>query len=423
MLVGRDDFKKGLENAIMKWVPNPSEQRTLALTLYKKYKIPPRISMEIMKFTKDIDELGGSKGDFVAYCILERIGEQNTTNLTAKIFTENEIRNYQKITYPDGKEHFPIKIICYPVADDQWIGTISIQRLVGLGRSDLIRYDADTQRVMKRIVKGENIFYRINLVKSAVSAIGNLLKEGKYIPNTITLNIPLGEGDFYYDTDKGYLIISSLEAFNIIDGYHRYMAFVNVLNENESFDFNTEIRITNFDTDKANTFIWQEDQKNRMVRADSNTYNPNNLANRIIKRINDSSISLVNGMVVRNGGIIDPSDLLPCIEYLYLKEKPENETQALVKISSRIIERLNSVIESNYNIIDEKLNFEDIVILFYLISNEDIKEEQIYDTYVSMKSEIPKEDEKKFYTRQFNKRMYTYIQELQKKRERGENCV
>lgn len=406
MLVDKEDLKKILESSIEKNLPNTKLQRDASLKLYEDFNIPTRVSSEILGFTKDIDELG-SKGIFVAFCILKTIDEGKLK----KAFTEIEIKAFSEEKYPNDKISFPIKIKCLTVADDQWIGTITAQQLIAFGRSDLIRYEADTQRVMKRIVKGENTFFKISLVKKSVNAIADLLNKKKYVPNTITLNIPLGEGNFFYDEESNELVIRELEAFNIIDGYHRYRALSNLLNEDENFDYGLELRITNFDTDKANSFIWQEDQKNRMSKVQSESYNPNNLVNRIVKRLNDHSNSLLNGLVYRNGGIIDPSDIAPCIQYLYLKEKVENESQALVEISREIINRFNSVIESDYNIIKSKLDFRDLAILMYLIHNDAINPEEINKIYKLMKD---KSEQKKFYTKQFGKRLYDYLDELYK---------
>lgn len=400
MLVNKDELKKNLESSIERNVTTHGIQRQVSVELFNSYNIPIRLSSEILGFTKDIDELG-SKGVFVAFCILKIIDEGKVN----KIFTDIEIKSFSEEKYPDDKISLPLRIKCLEVAEDQWIGTITAQQLVSFGRSDLIRYEADTQRVMKRIVRGENIFFKISLVKKSVKAIEDLLNKKKYVPNTITLNIPLGEGNFFYDGESSELVIKEIEAFNIIDGYHRYRAISNLVNEDENFDYGLELRITNFDIDKANSFIWQEDQKNRMSRVDSESYNPNNLVNRIVKRLNDHSSSLLNGMIYRNGGIIDPADLAPCIQYLYLKEKIENEPQALVQISTAIMRKLNEAIESDYSIIQKKLEFSDVSILMYLV-HSDVDSVEIPNRYYVIKGKIEK---RKFYNKTFGKRLYDYI--------------
>ena len=407
MKVEREEMKRILESSIEKIIDKPDKQREASITLYKEFNIPIRLSGEILGFTKEIEELG-DRGIYLCYCILKTIDKGKVN----KIFTDIEIKTFDNEKYPDDKITFPLKFNCFPVSDDQWIGIITGKELIGLGRNDLIRYEKDTQRVMKRIIRGENIFYRISLVKKAVKEIKELLSRNKYVPNTITLNIPLESienSDFYYDDEGKELVIKHIEAFNIIDGYHRYRALSDLINEDETFDYGLELRITNFDVDKANLFIWQEDQKNRMAKVDSDSYNTNSLANRIVKRLNDHTTSLLNGQVYRNGGIVDPSDILPCIEYLYLKEKYENESQALVLISTTIIKRLNEVIENDYSIIQKKLEFPDVAILMYLVSKEDIPANEVPDKFKSIKSKI---DNKKFYQKKFGKRLYNYIESL-----------
>lgn len=403
MKINKEEAKRILESSIEKEVYTPQKQREVSESLYKEFNIPIRLSGEILGFTKDIDELG-SKGIYLMYCILKTI---NPT-VVNKVFTEVEKSGFDREKYPETKIEFPLKFKMFPVSDDQWIGCITAKDLINLGRSDLIRYEADTQRVMKRIVRGENVFYKISLVKKAVKEIKELLSKGKYIPNTITLNIPLDDSDYVYDNEAKELIIKEIKAFNIIDGYHRYKALSDLINEDENFDYGLELRITNFDNDKANMFIWQEDQKNRMPKVQSETYNSNNLVNRIVKRLNDHSGSLLNGQVYRNGGIIDPADLVPCIQYLYLKENPKNESQALVTISSEIMQRLNAAIESDYTITQNKLEFLDVAILMYLVSSN-IPGSDIPATYRDIKG---KADPKMFYNKQFGKRLYTYIESL-----------
>lgn len=405
MKVEREEMKRILESSIEKIIDKPDKQREVSISLYKEFNIPIRLSGEILGFTKEIEELG-DRGIYLCYCILKTIDKWKVN----KVFTDIEIKTFDNEKYPDDKITFPLKFNCFPVSDDQWIGIITGKELIGLGRNDLIRYEKDTQRVMKRIIRGENIFYRISLVKKAVREIKDLLSKNKYVPNTITLNIPLREdSNFYYDSEEKELIVKQIDAFNIIDGYHRYRAISDLVNEDENFNYGLELRITNFDNDKANAFIWQEDQKNRMAKVDSDSYNTNSLANRIVKRLNDHTTSLLNGQVYRNGGIIDPSDILPCIEYLYLKEKYENESQALVLISTTIIKRLNEVIENDYSIIQKKLEFPDVAILMYLVSKEDITANEVPDKFKSIKSKI---DNKKFYQKKFGKRLYNYIESL-----------
>lgn len=398
-----ETLSKVLESSIERKIPTHDKQREVSILLYNDFNIPIRISSEIICFTKDISELG-TKGIFIGFCILKTIDEGKLD----KIYTDIEIKTFSEEKYPDDRIQFPLVIKCLQVSDDQWIGIISAKELINFGRSGLIRYEADTQRVMKRIVKGENTFFKISLVKKSVKEIADLLNKKKYVPNTITLNIPLGNGNFFYNEDSSELVIKELDAFNIIDGYHRYRALSSLVNEDEDFDYGLELRITNFDNDKANAFIWQEDQKNRMSKVQSDSYNPNNLVNRIIKRLNDHSSSLVNGMIYRNGGIIDPSDLAPCISYLYLSEKVENESQALVQISTAIMNKLNEAIEADYDIIKDKLEFPDIAILMYLI-HSDIKGNEIPSHYYKMREKI---DKKKFYTKTYGKRLHDYIASL-----------
>ena len=423
MLVSNEDFEDALENYIKKYVPTIDKQREVATLLYQDYNIPIRLSMEIMSFRRSFQEMG-SNSIFVAYYILKGSSAYlDSPDVTPKYFTESEIQFYKNEKFPDNKIDFPLVIKSIQITDDQWIGRITAKELSKLGECGLIRYEELTQRVLHRIVRGENVFYKISLDKRAVLAIKKLLVSNKYIPNTITLNIPLGEGDFFYNTETGELVIKELDYFNIIDGYHRYRAIIDLVNNDAEFDYSLELRIVNFDVDKANSFIWQEDQKNKMSRVDSESYNPNKLSNRIVTMVNNSSMSLANGLIVRNTGIITPADMAGCVEYLWLKGiKIENESRAAVEISKQIIDGLNLIIENDYSIIDKPWSFKSVAASMFLIYENAT---DIGNIFILIVDSIEKEEMKYFYSRKFTKRTEDFLrQKLQSlNRDKEENNV
>ena len=64
------------------------------------------------------------------------------------------------------------------------------------------------------------------------------VKEDSFVPNTITLNIPMEtEFDFHYDEDSCSLITKSVEHLDITDGYHRYIAACQAKDKNQNFDY------------------------------------------------------------------------------------------------------------------------------------------------------------------------------------------
>ena len=181
-----------------------------------------------------------------------------------EFFTEEEVREFRKTRYKVKKVAFPLVFEgMAQVASDQWIGVTSAKRLMELKDAQLIRYNANTQRTLKRVVRGEQRFYRISLNKKSVGEIRKRMESDTYIPDDITLNVPVGS-EFTYS--NGTLKITSMEAFDIIDGYHRYIAMSQSSATKDGFDYPMELRIVNFPEHKAQRFIFQKDQKTLMKR-------------------------------------------------------------------------------------------------------------------------------------------------------------
>lgn len=402
MLVSKDEVKKLLLKKFEKIDKN--EQRKLSLLLASEYKIPPRISSGLFGFTKDPEELG-DKWIFISFCIMKVLDMD-----VSKYFTATEISIFENEKYPDGKAEFPLKIKCIQIAEDQWTGKLSAKDLIGFGRTDLIRYEADTQRVMRRYIRGGEAVFRINLDRRAVSEIKQLFLSGRYVPNIITLNIPLGKGDFYYSEETSELIIRELDSFNIIDGYHRYRALASIITDDEDFDYPLEVRITNFDNDKANSFIWQEDQKNRMAKVDSNSFNPTELSNRITNRVNQASNSNIQSCLNRSGGNINFSDFATCVNYFYLSgvNTKENQNQLLITISSDIIGKWNRFTDLSPEFITKIYTFKDVCIIFYLLKNKEPEEiSGLYSVIIDKVKEEGKES--LFYGRRMTRRVENWL--------------
>ena len=147
-----------------------------------------------------------------------------------------------------------------------------------------MNYNERTQRVVKKIITPNGEHYQISLNAHALKKIEKSFDEKRYIPNTITLNIPdIDENVKHYDRETNTLIISTLKEFDIIDGYHRFVAIQRICAVDDKFDLPMELRITCFSENKARQFIWQEDQKTKMSRVDSESFNRYNTANIIVK--------------------------------------------------------------------------------------------------------------------------------------------
>ena len=363
-----DKFYTYFEKVINR-VSDKKEFQKIVLECLDKYNIPIDVTTDLLAFRKSINEFG-EKGKYIAFCILNVMQDQGYSISLNQYYTDTELKYFSREKYNNDKNiKFPIRFKCVKVTDDQYIGTIDAQTLVNLGWNDLIRYNIETQRTMRRIVRGETVQYRIAIDKNALREIKEMFKAGTYIPNTITLNIPEGEGDFYYNEKTSELVINHIDKFDITDGYHRYQALISVITEDPEFNCQLELRIQNFGIDKADSFIWQEDKKTKMKKVDSESYNMNESANRVTKRVNDASDSNLHGLIARSQTIVNFSWFSSCVRFYYFKKndkKPENVNLFIIETAKTLIRYFNYLTETNETLLTTEWNFVDMTIWFYL---------------------------------------------------------
>ena len=221
----------------------------------------------------------------------------------------------------------------------------------------------------RKIIHGSEI-YTIAINNTAVDAIEHSMINETYIPNTITLNIADdSEADYEYDNDNHKLIIRSIKYFDIVDGYHRLRAMSLTSNKDESFDYPMELRIITFDESIAQQFIYQEDQKTKMSKVDSNSYNHSDAAVYICEKL---AQTMGRGIISRNQNVIDLANLVQAVKDIYntnkisvnntehsnIKEKDSSycRTTKHNKIMSYVNYKLNLLQENNTTNINTNLN-------------------------------------------------------------------
>lgn len=346
----------------------------------RKHKIPIGISNDYISLKKSpIDA-----PEEILYCIMEAIDtvtSKGTDKLVSKYFEENEIKSFKKYTYKPNKIKFPISFEAIQIDDSQWIGKITVQQIMNL--SPLIIYNENTQRNLKREALGETEIYSIFLNRKALNEITKSYQDGSYIPNTITLNIP-EDVDFTYE--DGRLTFKKIESLDILDGYHRYVAMVNLYSTDNNFDYPMEIRWVNFNEDKARQFIWQEDQKTKMTKLESNAFNQNNPSNQLINMLNQ--VTTLKNIVDRNGNV-DSGVASGFISILWFdKNKHTYSRKEIVEVKKEIEKGLTEVINLKPEAFDSKWNRREIGALFLMIYHKDVKNLFDYIEYIN-KKEIP----------------------------------
>lgn len=397
MLKDRIELEKIILNKNNKIIYDTVSMKKLSDLCYKKYEIPRSYISDIVSMRVNISDAS----IFVLFAMLECYEEiEGTNNLIEKYFTHIEIENFKKSKFHVDKLKFPLVFDMVQIADDQWIGVINIDTIIKMAKAQIIHYDINTQRTMQRIVKGNKVSYKIKLNNNAIASISNMMEEERYIPNTLTLNIPPeSESDFYYDREKKQLIINKLDHFNITDGYHRYISIGKAKNNKPDFNINMELRITNFYDDKAQNFIFQEDQKTKMTKVDSDSFNNDNPANIIASRLNEDPRSNLKGLVNRNDAIIPSQDLAKVIQYFYAGNNvSKSEKQKfIISTTKELIEDFNLLTEEYPDILERRQEFKDICCIVYIFKKYQEKDKtHMCDDIKYLLSNVDKINKKKF---------------------------
>lgn len=380
VMKNRDDLIRYLNRKLKSNIGNTAKQQELIKELHSEFNIPISLASDYITMRIDID----SATDFICYVFLTRFDEKKLNNF----FSNSEIEKYRNSKYAEKKLSFPLKFNMIQISEDQWIGKISVKELMKLRDAQLINYNENAQRTMERIISGETEYYRIALNKQAVEGIVESYENETYIPNTITLNIPDGS-DFYYEDGK--LFIRKVDHLDILDGYHRYIAISKIYNIRHSFDYSMELRIVNFPEDKAKQFIWQEDQKTRMKKIDSDSLNQNNSANKIVQRLNSDSTCNLASMISRNKGIVNSAYLGQAISKIYMQNITKKKAVIkTIEITKELKEKINYVTEQDISLLDKSWSRKFIICFVYCCSK--LEKEEVLNETNRLYSELQKEE-------------------------------
>lgn len=338
---------------------NQKKLNTIITEIETENSVPTGIIMDIIAGRTNMEE----DNEFLLFLICNKIDQ----NKTKEFFTENEINFYQSQQYERDEFEFPFDVQCIQVASDQWIGVADVNFLIELRKAQLINYNANAQRTMQRVVRGNKEIYKIALNAKALKEIKTSLAQGIFIPNTITLNMP-ETADWTYDAKRNTLTINQLSAFDISDGYHRYVAMCQLKETNPDFNYPIELRIISFPDDKVKQFIYQEDQKTKMRKIDSASMNMSSPANIVLERLNMDTMFDLKGKVLRNGGQINFGYAGNIIEYLFfkgIKTAPMNE---VVTVKDQLKNGINAFVETYPEWFDKRFGFKETLIMIYGIT-------------------------------------------------------
>lgn len=331
----------------------------------KRHNIPKGVVSDYIFGRKSMEKAD----EVTTYCILNSIIEIEPKD-KKEVFIERmnayytaiEQKKYNKYKQETNDLKFPIIIPCFQVAPEQWIGYSNISFLMQLRNAQKIRYNENAQRVLKKKVRGDQETYTISLNKKAVNDIRKAYRDGMYIPNTITLNMPEDiDVSYKYDSESHQLIINKIETFDITDGYHRYIAASKEYDDGNEFDVPIELRILQFSDEKAREFIYQEDQKTKMTKVESESMNVNSPANFLCERLNSSSSSYLKGYILRAKGIVNYPNLSSCIAKYYLDGKKDYQRVELISLYKELEDFYNTLIENESELLEQAWTYDYIL--------------------------------------------------------------
>lgn len=340
--------------------------------LYKyaneKYDIPKGMLSDIVTKRMQMEQVS----NFVLFILLESLSnifkdDAKQVQGVDKFFTMQEAKAFRQAKYEVDKIKFPIIFKMIQVTDDQWVGNIDVKMLMKLRQAQLINYNVNAQRTMQRVIQGGKESYKISLNHKAVKEIQSSLEKNEFIPNTITLNIPAEtENDFYYDADKCELVINSIEHLDVSDGFHRFIAMSQENDINAAFNYQMELRIVNWNEDKAKQFIYQEDKKTFMKKVDRESMNMNKAANIVATRLNEDVRCNIKGLISRNEGVIPFAEFAELIDYFYFKgTAKEKERTVTIQAVKELSNNFNVLTEYYTELLEHKMEWKTLLVAMF----------------------------------------------------------
>ena len=387
MNVDRSILEDYLSKKFFNILINKSEELEIYNYAYEKYNYPKGIFSDFLSSRKSIEEAN----DYTLFVIADSILNATKKDYRKKLsdfFTDREISKYSGMRYEEpNKIEFPLVFNMIQVSDDQWIGSLNVDAFCALQESGLINYNPVTQRAMTKVTRDNNELYRITLNKSAVKEITADMLEHIYVPDTIN------------------------------DGYHRYVSMFQARSKNPNFNYPMELRITNFDIDKSRRMIYQYDQKTKMSKQLSDTYNSYAAQNKVVQRINESSMC---NLEIKIGGLIDSTTLAECIKRLYFSKRQSDspeQRKEIIRVSKEFIEDLNMLTEEDDKYLEKEYSKKEIIILTILFHYYDGKNKiSMIENYKRFLIDDAEREEKIIYdfSRNFNrirKRLIPFLEE------------
>lgn len=381
MKVEREKLEHKLNLIISEYAPDKKIKNTVIEEL-KERNVHPGDTLDILEKRVHLSTI--PQVTLYVFTLALHNATKESSIKPDKYFTdlEMDVGNTHKQTMKE-KEKFPVVLegCVRKGSDNQFSLFLHIKDVVDLYSRMVITYNPETQRQAKVKVTKNKLVEEININKKSVGEIKEDILNNKFKTNFITFNILQdGTEDFEYDEKNKVLTINSGEI-DVLDGFHRSLGMVYAYQTNPNLDFYIGINITNYDVDNAKQYIVQEDKKNKIDKKYIKSINTDNLANMIVKKLNENTMSYLHNkittdfVVLRNKRAVTMSDIMAdAIDYSFeIKDRMD-----VAKLYKPIQDGLNLIIESDPEILKGKYNefvFIGYVMLLRKIMDKDNFEE------------------------------------------------
>lgn len=344
-----------------KEVKNRKLRRNLFDEIENHFGIDTSVVDAMITFKRDIKEFTNFEV-FAVMWFLDR-------DCLDKYFTTTEIESFSHEKIVEQKIEFPLVFNnAIKVADNQFLIATDMRELMRYRQARMLNYDANEQRALKRVKFGTTEIYKPFVNNVSVKQIRERILAGDYVPDPLTFN--MGD-DAEYTFADGILTINHITKgmMNLDDGYHRYLAMGQIYDSDPNFNYPVIIQIVAFSNAKANQFIYQQDQKNRMKKIVSDTYDQNAVPNLIVARINEDPTFAFNGMIGRNQTLINSAVLAKLIAAFYhTKDIRKSDVREIATIQRDLITKFN-ILATDDRFLSEYDDVELFVTLYVFTSN------------------------------------------------------
>ena len=358
MLISKEDAAKEIEYYLNQSddVTGREDYKKIYTELNYKHNIPINITTDILNGERTIKDCS----PFIIYCLVEKI----RPSVIPKWFTKNDINDFKDKKYFENKIKLPLSFNAIDITEDQWTTKINFRYLVEMKNCNFIRYNERTQRTPKQ----KNGYFEIDINLKTIKEIRDKMKRKIYIPTPITLNIPEDADVSYLN---GILALNHLDHLDILDGYHRLAAAEQQCQLDTNFDYVTELRIVQYNESKAKQFIYQEDQKTKMKKIDSDSFNQENFGNLVSTKLNEDRNFYLCGEITETGKL-KYSYFAKIVNILFSNKKNGIDNKEIIRVKKFLFEKINSLIEEDPDTFLEKeeYTYGEIYIMLYLIKNE-----------------------------------------------------